>query len=906
MVTIDKDALIHYGVIRRSGRYPWGSGGNVDGPITVTNNKGFLDWIKGLRIAGFKDKDIYDGLNMNSAEFRAQVAISTDELRRANIASAVALKSRGWSHKAIGEHLGEPGKPYGEGTVRSWLKQTDKIKESNLQVTMKLLRKQVDEKEIIDVGKGVSNTINVSETSMKTAIAALQKEGYQTHTLKIEQQGTGKETWVKVLTTPGITQKEVWQNQERIRLIDEWVSDDGSSVLGIKPPKNLDSSRLAINYSEMDSNGKLVGGVEADGVMYVRPGMEDVSLGGKMYAQVRVQVDGTHYLKGMAVYKDDLPDGVDVVFNTNKTRDEAPGKLDSLKPLKKKEGTDEIDTDNPFGTVLKNGGQILKDPADPKSDVSSVMNLVYEEGDWSDWSRTLASQVLSKQESRIAKSQLEATTKRRQEEYDEIMSLTNPTVRKKLLKEFADEADAASVHLKTAGFDRQNWNVILPVNSVKPNEIYAPNFNDGEAVALIRYPHGGTFEIPELRVNNSNREARSIMGNARDAVGIHHSVADRLSGADFDGDTVLVIPNNSGQIKSSPALEGLKNFNPRETYPEYPGMKVMSNTQNEMGQISNLITDMTIAGAPDNEIVRAVRHSMVVIDAEKHKLNYRESASREGIKDLKAKYQQGGASTIVSRAKSRVYVEDRKERPASLGGPIDPITGEKVYVPTGKVNYRTGEPKQKRSQALAETKDARSLSSGTPIENLYADYSNNLKAMANKARLDYLDTPRLKQNKAAKETYAKEVKELNAALDLAVQNAPRERRAQILARTIVSAKRQENPSSDDATIKKWKGQALTAARARTGAGKARIELTPSQWDAIQAGAISDSKLSSILDNADMDSVRSLATPQTKLTMTPAKTDQAAGLLAAGYTRAEVAKKMGVSTSTLDRAVNEES
>lgn len=894
MVVLDEDVLAHYGVIRRSGRYPWGSGGNVDGPITVTNNKGFLDWIKGLRFAGFSDKDIYEGLNMSSTDFRAQITISTDALRQENIASAVALKDRSWSNTAIAKRLG-----VSEGTVRNYLAPSEERKESQIQLTAKLLRQQIDEKGVIDVGKGVSNTINVSDNTLKTAVAILKKEGYTVGTVKAPQQGTDTDTTVKFIAKPGTTQKEVWQNQDRIRLIDEWVSDDGTSVLGIKPPLNFDSKRLAINYAED-------GGAQSDGLMYIRPGVEDLSLGGKMYAQVRVQVDGTHYLKGMAVYKDDLPDGVDILFNTNKTKDvPVLGSKDNtiLKPLKTKEGTNEIDTDNPFGTVIKNGGQILRDPSDRSSDVTSVMNLVYEEGDWSDWSRTLASQVLSKQEPKIAKSQLEATLKRRQEEFDEIMSLTNPTVRKKLLKEFADEADAASVHLKTAGFERQNWNVILPVNSIKPNEIYAPNFIDGEPVVLIRYPHGGQFEIPELRVNNSNAEAKSIMGNARDAVGIHHSVAERLSGADFDGDTVLVIPNRDGALKSKPALEGLKNFDPKTRYPKYPGMKVMTNTQNEMGKISNLITDMTIKEAPLEEIVRAVRHSMVVIDGEKHELNYRESARREGISDLKAKYQQGGASTIISRAKSRVYVDDRKERPASQGGPIDPITGEKVYVPTGKLNYKTGAPQQRRSQALKETKDPRSLSSGTPIENLYADYSSNMKTMANKARLAYLATPRLKYNKTAKETYSKEVGELNAALELAIQNAPRERRAQILARTIVSAKRQENPSADDATIKKWKGQALTEARARTGAGKTRIELTPNQWDAIQAGAISDSKLGDILNNSNMDTVRDLATPRTKLSMTPAKTTQAAGLLAAGYTRAEVARKMGVSLSTLDRAVN---
>ena len=104
--------------------------------------------------------------------------------------------------------------------------------------------------------------------------------------------------------------------------------------------------------------------------------------------------------------------------------------------------------------------------------------------------------------------------------------------------------------------------MILPVSSMKPTEIFAPNYDNGTRVALIRYPHGGKFEIPELIVNNRNREASRLLKDAKDGVGIHHSVAEHLSGADFDGDTVLVIPNGKGKIKADPMLEGLKNFNP--------------------------------------------------------------------------------------------------------------------------------------------------------------------------------------------------------------------------------------------------------------------------------------------------------------------------------------------------------
>ena len=60
----------------------------------------------------------------------------------------------------------------------------------------------------------------------------------------------------------------------------------------------------------------------------------------------------------MAVYSDDLPPGVDVVFNTNKTKDK--GKLDVLKKIKD-------DPDNPFGSLIKAGGQSYYTDKDGKT-----------------------------------------------------------------------------------------------------------------------------------------------------------------------------------------------------------------------------------------------------------------------------------------------------------------------------------------------------------------------------------------------------------------------------------------------------------------------------------------------------------------------------------------------------------
>ena len=60
----------------------------------------------------------------------------------------------------------------------------------------------------------------------------------------------------------------------------------------------------------------------------------------------------------------------------------------------------------------------------------------------------------------------------------------------------------------------------MPLPSMKDTECYAPNYENGDTVALIRYPHGGTFEIPVLTVNNKNKEGNSKLGpGALDVVG---------------------------------------------------------------------------------------------------------------------------------------------------------------------------------------------------------------------------------------------------------------------------------------------------------------------------------------------------------------------------------------------------
>ena len=107
-------------------------------------------------------------------------------------------------------------------------------------------------------------------------------------------------------------------------------------------------------------------------------------------------VDGTHYLKGMAVYSDNLPDGVDIMFNTNKTK--KVSKMDTLKEVKS-------DPDNPFGALIKAGGQSYYIDSNGEKKLSPI-NKTREEGDWNEWADKLPSQFLSKQNLKLLKEQL--------------------------------------------------------------------------------------------------------------------------------------------------------------------------------------------------------------------------------------------------------------------------------------------------------------------------------------------------------------------------------------------------------------------------------------------------------------------------------------------------------------------
>lgn len=932
MNPIAEDILKHYGILRRSGRYPWGSGKN---PYQRSGD--FLSRVNELKKSGMSEKEIAEHMGLTTTQLRTQIGLAKDERRALEVARAKSLREKGYSLNEIAKKMGYKN----DSSIRSLLNEDSEVRMNQARKTAEFLKKQVDEKGMIDVGAGVERELGISKEKLNQALYILEMEGYNVYGGRVPQAtNPGKQTSIKVLCPPGTEHKEIYDFSKIHSLKDYYSHDGGETFDTFVYPKSMDSKRIKIRYAEE-------GGIEKDGLIEIRRGVDDLSLGESRYAQVRILVDGNKYMKGMAVYSDDIPDGYDVVFNTNK-------KLGTPKEKVFKDITN--DPDNPFGSLIKPGGQSYYIDKDGKRQLS-LINKRAEEGDWGEWSKNLPSQFLSKQSITLIKKQLDLATADKQAEFDEIMSLTNPTVKKVLLKSFADDCDSAAVHLQAAALPRQRYQVIIPITSMKDNEVYAPNYRNGEQVALVRFPHGGTFEIPILTVNNKHAEARRILGNAIDAVGINSKVAARLSGADFDGDTVMVIPTG-GKVKiiSTPPLKGLEGFDPKMEYGTIEKedgyynsrgqkIKVMKNTQTEMGIISNLITDMTLKGATQDEIAKAVRHSMVVIDAEKHKLDYKQSEIDNDIAYLKKKYQgrvdedgrySEGASTIISRAKSQVQIPkvtgspkvNLKDKPwydpnrpegALLYNRVinkpgkdwyDPTVPEGAYIykppetyvdKTGKVKIRT-----QTSTKMAETDDAFTLVSdaNTPVERAYAEYANRMKALANKARKEMMNTGKIEYSSSAKNVYQKEVDSLMAKLNVALKNAPRERQAQVIANAAVNAKKQAHPDMTPGEIKKLSQQELTRARAAVGAKRELIKITDREWEAIQAGAISENKLMQILNHTDIDDLRQRATPKNMTSLSQAKINKISAMNASGYSIAEIADALGVSTATVSKHLND--
>lgn len=943
----DLTSLHHYGMPRRSGRYPWGSG---EDPYQH-GSRDFISRVEEIRKKnpGISKTEIAKAMGMKTPEFRTKYNIANTQRRLYENDTIRTLHDKyGLTPTEIGKKLG-----LNESSVRSKLKSSVSKNLVKNNATAEFLKSKIDEHGFVDVGPEAGRELGISNSRMASALKIIQAEGYNVYGGRVPYVTNPNSTQrlaIQVACGPKATYLDVFgkngaARSGKVESLMEYQSTDGGMTYGKSVyPASIDRKRVYVRYAED-------GGLDRDGTIELREGVKDISLGNSRYAQVRIAVDDKYYMKGMALYSKDIPNGYDVVYNVNKKRG-TPDE-DVFKELKKDNKS------NPFGVLLKLGGQsYYEDPNGThinektgKRESLRVINKIKEEGDWVDYNRETPAQFLSKQNISLAKLLLDTSLDERKAYYNEIKSIQNPTLKKYLLNDFAEACDKASWQLKAAALPRQAYQVILPVPNLKDDEIYAPQFKDGEKLALVRFPHGGTFEIPILRNNTKSPDGIKTLGNATDAVGINKKNADRLSGADFDGDTALVIPtgkNKLTNIVSTKMPELLIDYDPKDVYgttkrdtgkkdkdgkPIYEYLnkdghviKVMDEKykQKQMGIVSNLITDMSIKGATPEEIALADRHSMTVIDAVKHHLDYQTSAKENQISylqkkwqthvDLDGKVKNGGASTLISRAKNEYDVTQRQGN--AKVNKIDPKTGKLIIpdLPEGALYYtessraryidENGKPqvKTQASKQMLEVQDAMKLSSGTAMENEYAAYANNMKMLANESRKEALSVPRLKMSKAAKETYSEEVKTLNEKLNLALTNTPRERRAQNIASGEIKALLADNPSLkyDKDKLKKRRQQALEDARLSVSASSKdkKISFTKREWEAIMAGAISDTAFQTMMKKADKKALLELALPKKEQKISDATVSRIKAYAARGYTQVQIAEFLGISPTTV--------
>ena len=226
MNDVTENVLIHYGMPRRSGRYPWGSG---DNPYQHSGD--FLSRIAELKSQGLSETEIAKSLNLSSTEYRAYKAIAKNERRALDVATAKGLREKGYSLNEIAEKMGYSN----DSSVRSLLNEGSEARMNQAQKTAEFLKKQIEKKGMIDVGVGVERELGISKEKLNQALVILEAEGYPVYGGGVPQvTNPGKQTNIKVICPPGTEHKEIY-NYENIHSVTDYISHDGGETFDSIP-----------------------------------------------------------------------------------------------------------------------------------------------------------------------------------------------------------------------------------------------------------------------------------------------------------------------------------------------------------------------------------------------------------------------------------------------------------------------------------------------------------------------------------------------------------------------------------------------------------------------------------------------------------------------------------------------
>ena len=304
MSSIAEDILMHYGMPRRSGRWPWGSG---EDPYQH-GSRDFLSRVEELKKNGWEETpdNIMKEFGLTTTQYRTEKSLCKDVRRMHMVARAKSLRNDGLNDSEIGRIMGK-----NESSIRELFNEEREARMNQAFKTADFIRNQIETKGMIDVGKGVEIELNISKEKLNEALYILETEGYHVFNNRFEQAtNPGQWTTQKVICpkdTPYTINDKGQKVSSKVYELDKihplnedgYISHDGGDTFDkFVYPKGLDSKRVKVRYAEE-------GGEAKDGLVEIRRGIDDISLGNDRYSQVRIMVDNTHYIKGMAVYADD-------------------------------------------------------------------------------------------------------------------------------------------------------------------------------------------------------------------------------------------------------------------------------------------------------------------------------------------------------------------------------------------------------------------------------------------------------------------------------------------------------------------------------------------------------------------------------------------------------------------------
>ena len=183
----DEDNLTHYGMPRRSGRYPWGSGDNpyqhsADFMARVQSlkksNATAVDESTGEILTGERAIAKIMGLS-NTKELRVQYALAKDEKRTYDVQTAKSMRADGKSLDEIAKAMGFKN----DSSVRSLLNDQTASKMNKSKKTADTLKQCLkeklkdDPKAVLDVGVGVERELGISKEKLNEALYIMQQEG---------------------------------------------------------------------------------------------------------------------------------------------------------------------------------------------------------------------------------------------------------------------------------------------------------------------------------------------------------------------------------------------------------------------------------------------------------------------------------------------------------------------------------------------------------------------------------------------------------------------------------------------------------------------------------------------------------------------------------------------------------